>query len=80
MRSSANADVHREILNRAPRLADQERPEGGPWLVQRDTDPAPIYARYARARARRWWAIAIIALLTGLAWAVLILLVVAVLG
>ena len=80
MKSSANADERRETVNRAPRLADQERPEGGHWRVQRDVDPATIYARYAKARARRWWAIAVIAVLSGLSWAVLILLVIAVLS
>jgi len=61
--------------------ADLEQHEGGHWRVQRDDlDPATIYARYARARARRGWAIAIIALLSGLSWVVLSVLVIAVLS
>jgi hypothetical protein len=76
----ANTDERQETGNRAPWFADLERQEGDHWRVQRDVDPAIIYARYARARARRRWAIAIIALLSGVAWAVLILLVIAVLS
>jgi hypothetical protein len=79
MESSANPDARQKTVNR-PRFNDQERSEGGHWRVQRDADPAMIYARYARARARRLWAIAIVALLSGLAWAVLILLIIAVLS
>ena len=76
----ANTDERQETPDRAKR-ADLERHEGGHWRVQRDDlDPATIYARYARARMRRRWAIAIIALLSGLSWVVLILLVIAVLS
>ena len=76
----ANTDERQETPDRAKR-ADLERHEGGHWRVQRDDlDPATIYARYASARARRSWAIAIIALLSGLSWLVLILLVIAVLS
>ena len=76
----ANTDERQETTDRAKRFADLERREGGHWRVQRDLDPATIYAQYARARARRGWAIAIIALLSGLSWLVLILLVIAVLS
>jgi hypothetical protein len=79
MKSSANTDERQKILHRL-RFADLQRSEGDHWRVQRDVDPATIYARPARARARRRWGIAIIALLSGLAWAVLILLVIAVLS
>jgi hypothetical protein len=80
MRTITNTDDRQKTGDHPiPRFADLERPEGGQWRVQRDVDPAKIYARYARARARRRWAIAVIALLSGLSWAVLILLVVAVL-
>jgi hypothetical protein len=75
----ANTDERQETTDRAKR-ADLERHEGGHWRVQRDLDPATIYAGYARARARRGWAIAIIALLSGLSWVVRILLVIAVLS
>ena len=75
----ANTDERQETTDRAKR-ADLERHEGGHWRVQRDLDPATIYAQYSRARARRGWAIAIIALLSGLSWLVLILLVIAVLS
>jgi hypothetical protein len=76
----ANTDERQETTDRAKRFADLERHEGGHWRVQRDLDPATIYARYASARMRRRWAIAIIALLSGLSWLVLILLVIAVLS
>jgi hypothetical protein len=76
----ANTDERQETTDRAKRSADLERHEGGHWRVQRDLDPATIYARYASARARRSWAIAIIALLSGLSWLALILLVIAVLS
>ena len=77
----ANTDERQETTDRAKRSADLERHEGGHWRVQRDDlDPATIYAQYSRARARRGWAIAIIALLSGLSWLVLILLVIAVLS
>ena len=77
----ANTDERQETMDRAKRFADLERHEGGHWRVHRDDlDPATIYARYARARMRRRWAIAIIALLSGLSWLVLILLVIAVLS
>ena len=77
----ANTDKHQETTDHAKRFADLERREGGHWRVQRDDlDPATIYARYTRARMRRRWAIAIIALLSGLSWLVLILLVIAVLS
>ena len=76
----ANTDERQETTDRAKRSADLERHEGGHWRVQRDLDPATIYAGYARARMRRRWAIAIIALLSGLSWLVLILLVIAVLS
>ena len=76
----ANTDEHQETTDHAKRFADLERREGGHWRVQRDLDPATIYAQYSRARARRVWAIAIIALLSGLSWLVLILLVIAVLS
>jgi hypothetical protein len=79
MKTSANTDERQETLN-SLRFADQERPEGGHWRVQRNVDPATIYARYARTRMRRRWAIAIIALLSGLSWVVLILLVIAALS
>ena len=74
----ANTDERQETTDHAKRFADLERHEGGHWRVQRDLDPATIYARYERARMRRRWAIAIIALLSGLSWLVLILLVIAV--
>ena len=76
----ANTDGRQETVDRAKRFADLDRHEGGHWRVQRDLDPATIYARYARARARRRWAITIIALLSGLSWAVIILLVIAALS
>ena len=76
----ANTDERQETTDRAKPFADLERREGGHWRVQRDLDPATIYAQYARARMRRRWAIAIIALLSGLSWLVLILLVIAVLS
>ena len=75
----ANTDERQETPDRAKR-ADLERHEGGHWRVQRDLDPTTIYARYASARARRRWAIAVISLLSGLAWAVLMLLLIAVLS
>ena len=76
----ANTDERQETVDRAKRFADLDRHEGGHWRVRRDLDPATIYARYARARARRRWAITIIALLSGLSWAVIILLVIAALS
>jgi len=77
----ANTGERQETTDHAKRFADLERHEGGHWRVQRDDlDPATIYARYARARMQRRWAIAIIALLSGLSWLVLILLVIAVLS
>ena len=76
----ANTDERQETTDRAKRFADLERHEGGHWRVQRDLDPATIYARYARARMRRRWAIALLGLLSGLSWLVLILLVIAVLS
>ena len=75
----ANTDERQETPDRAKR-ADLERHEGGHWRVQRDLDPATIYAGYARARIRRRWAIAIITLLSGLSWAVIILLMIAALS
>jgi len=76
----ANTDERQETTDHAKRFADLERHESGHWRVQRDLDPATIYARYARARMRRRWAIALIALLSGLSWLILILLVIAVLS
>ena len=76
----ANTGERQRSMTRIKTSADLERHEGGHWRVQRDLDPATIYAQYARARARRGWAIAIIALLSGLSWLVLILLVIAVLS
>src|SRR6266699_3341942 len=76
----ANTDERQETMDRAKRFADLERNEGGHWRVQRDFDPATIYARHARARIRRLWAIAIITLLSGLSWAVIILLMIAALS
>ena len=75
----ANRDERQETTDRAKR-AHLERHEGGHWRVQRDLDPATIYARHARARIRRRWAIAIITLLSGLSWAVIILLMIAALS
>ena len=75
----ANRDERQETTDRAKR-AHLERHEGGHWRVQRDLDPATIYAQYASARMRRRWAIALIALLSGLSWVVLSLLVIAVLS
>jgi type IV secretory pathway component VirB8 len=62
-----------------PLFDDLERAQGDHWRVQRDVDPATIYARYAQARARRRWAIAVIALLSVLAWVVLVLAMIAIL-
>jgi hypothetical protein len=76
----ANTDERQETVDRAKRFVDLDRHEDGHWRMQRDPDPATIYARYARARARRRWAIALIALLSGLSWVVLILLVIAALS
>ena len=76
----ANTGERQRSMTRIKTSADLERHESGHWRVQRDLDPATIYAGYARARARRGWAIAIIALLSGLSWVVLILLVIAVLS
>ena len=76
----ANTDGRQETMDRTKRFPDLERHEGGHWRVQRDLDPATIYARRAMARVRRRWAIAIITLLSGLSWVVLILLVIAVLS
>ena len=67
----ANTDGRQETMDRAKRFADLDGHEGGHWRVQRDLDPATIYARYARTKARRRWAITIIALLSGLSWAVI---------
>jgi hypothetical protein len=78
MKTSANPDERQVTLSRL-RFADLQRPEGDHWRVQRDVDPATIYARYARARARRGWAIALITLLSVLAWAGLFLLTIAIL-
>ena len=78
--SSANAGERLQPVNRTKRSADLERREGGHWRVQKDFDPATIYTRHARARVRRRSAIAIITLLSGLSWAVLILVVIAVLS
>jgi hypothetical protein len=75
----ANTDERQETMDRA-KGADLERHEGGHWREQRDLDPATIYARYARARMRRRGAIALIALLSGLSWIVLSLLVIAALS
>lgn len=68
----ANTDERQDTMDRAKRFVDPDRHEGGHWRVQRDPDPATIFARYARTRARRRWAITIIALLWGLSWAVII--------
>ena len=76
----ANTGERQRSMTHIKTSADLERHEGGHWRVQRDFDPATIYARYASARARRRWAIAVISLLSGLAWAVLILLLIAVLS
>jgi hypothetical protein len=76
----ANTDERQETVDRAKRFADLDRHEGGHWCVQKVPDPATIYARYARARARRRWAITIITLLSVLSWAVIILLVIAALS
>jgi hypothetical protein len=71
----ANTDGRRTVTDRADKRADLEmREDGGHWRVQRDIDPAIIYAQYAKYRARRW-AIAIIAALSVVSWAVIILLV-----
>jgi hypothetical protein len=45
MESIANTDERQETMDRAKRVADLERHEGGHWRVQRDLDPATIYAR-----------------------------------
>jgi hypothetical protein len=72
----ANNDERRTVTDRADKRADLEmREDGGHWRVQRDIDPAIIYAQYAKYRARRRWAIAIIAALSVVSWAVIILLV-----
>ena len=76
----ANTDERQETMDRAKRFAELERHESGHWRVQRDFDQATIYARHARARIRRRWAIAIITLLSGLSWAVIILLMIAALS
>ena len=76
----ANTGERQRSMTHVKTSVDLERHEGGHWRVQRDLDPATIYARYARARARRRWAIAVISMLSGLAWAVLILLLIAVLS
>jgi len=76
----ANTDGRQETMDRTKRFPDLERHEGGHWRVQRDLDPATIYARRAMARVRRRWAIAIITLLSGLSWAVIILLMIAALS
>lgn len=78
MKTSANTDQRRETVDRATWFGDLERAQGDHWRVQRDIDPATIHARYAKARARRRWAIAVITLLSVLAWAVIVLAVIAV--
>ena len=57
----ATNEERRGAANRDERFSDLKWHDGG--RVQRHVDPATIYAQYARARARRGWAITIIAAL-----------------
>ena len=76
MESIAKNDEHRGIVDRDQRFADLKGHEHGGvhWRVQRDVNPAAIYAHYEKARVHRRWAITIIAALSVLSWVVLMLL------
>src|SRR5690348_5592354 len=78
VKASANTDNRQKTADRAPWFDDLERAQGDHWRVQRDVDPATIHARYAKWRVRRWCAIAVIALLSGVAWAAITVAVIAV--
>jgi hypothetical protein len=62
-------DERREACER---FSDLKWQDGG-RRAQNHVDPATIYAQYAKSRARRRWAITIIAALSALSWVVLIL-------
>ena len=74
--TTAKNDEHRGAVDRDQRFADlKSHHDGGVhWRVQRDVNPAAIYAHYEKTRVRRWWAITIIAALSVLSWVVLMLL------
>ena len=69
----ATNNDRRGAANRGERFSDRKSHDGG-GRVRRDVNPATIYAQYAKTRARRRWAITIIATLSVLSWMVLILL------
>jgi hypothetical protein len=79
METTAKNDERRRAVNPSQRFADlKSHPEGGThWRVQRDVDPAAIYAHYEKYRVRRRWAIIIIAALSALSWLVVLLLAIA---
>ena len=74
--TTAKNDEHRGAVDHDQRFADLKGYEHGAvhWRVQRDVNPAAIYAHYEKTRVRRWWAITIIAALSVLSWVVLMLL------
>ena len=58
--TTAKNDEHRRAVDRDQRFADLKGYEHGGvhWRVQRDVNPAAIYAHYEKTRVRRRWAIA----------------------
>src|SRR2546423_15128649 len=76
MQSIAKNDEHRGAVDRDQRFADLKGYEHGGvhWRVQRDVNPAAIYAHYEKTRVRRGWAIPIITPPSGVSWGGLMLL------
>jgi hypothetical protein len=73
-------DGRRGAINRGERFSHLKSHDGGGRMQRVARDPATIYAEYAKRRVRRRWAITIIATLSTLSWAVMILLVIAALS